>query len=220
MMVNEGEGDSLVTGYSRSYPTVVRPMIELIGVQKGVRKIAATNIMLTNRGPIFFSDTAININPDAEDLANIAYMTSVGMKMFGFEPNMAMLSYSNFGSSDTKNADTVSKAVEIMHKNYPKINVDGEIQADFALNSTMLKEKFPFSKLNGKKVNGLIFPNLESANIGYKLMKEFNQIDSVGPIIMGLKKPVHIIQLGASVDEIVNIACVAIVHAQERAKIK
>lgn len=220
MMVNEGEADSLVTGYSRSYPTVVKPMIELIGKQKDVSKIAATNIMITNRGPIFFSDTAININPSAEDLANIAFMTSVGMKMFGFEPNLAMLSYSNFGSSDSKGADKISKAVEMIHEKYPEINVDGEIQADFALNPKMLKEKFPFSKLNGKKVNGLIFPNLESANIGYKLMKEFNQIDSIGPIIMGLKKPVHIIQLGASVDEIVNIACVAIVHAQERAKIK
>ena len=220
MMVNEGEADSLVTGYSRSYPTVVKPMIELIGKQEGVNKIAATNIMITNKGPIFFSDTAINIDPSAEDLANIAFMTSVGMKMFGFEPNLAMLSYSNFGSSDSKGADKISKAVEIMHKKHPEINVDGEIQADFALNPEMLKKKFPFSKLNGKKVNGLIFPNLESANIGYKLMKEFNQIDSIGPIIMGLKKPVHIIQLGASVDEIVNIACVAIVHAQEKAKIK
>ena len=220
MMVNEGEADALVTGYSRSYPTVVKPMLELIGKQKGVGKIAATNIMLTSRGPIFFSDTAINIDPSAEELANIAYMTSVGMKMFGFEPTIAMLSYSNFGSSDTKTADKISKAVELMHEKYPDVVIDGELQADFALNPKLLKEKFPFSKLNGKKVNGLIFPNLESANIGYKLMKEFNKIDSIGPIIMGLKKPVHIIQLGASVDEIVNIACVAIVHAQEKQKHK
>ena len=220
MMVNEGEADALVTGYSRSYPTVVKPMLELIGKQKGVGKIAATNIMLTSRGPIFFSDTAINIDPSAEELANIAYMTSVGMKMFGFEPTIAMLSYSNFGSSDTKTADKISKAVKLMHEKYPDVVIDGELQADFALNPKLLKEKFPFSKLNGKKVNGLIFPNLESANIGYKLMKEFNKIDSIGPIIMGLKKPVHIIQLGASVDEIVNIACVAIVHAQEKQKHK
>jgi len=220
MMVNEGEADALVTGYSRSYPTVVKPMLELIGKQKGVGKIAATNIMLTSRGPIFFSDTAINIDPSAEELANIAYMTSVGMKMFGFEPTIAMLSYSNFGSSDTKTADKISRAVELMHEKYPDVVIDGELQADFALNPKLLKEKFPFSKLNDRKVNGLIFPNLESANIGYKLMKEFNKIDSIGPIIMGLKKPVHIIQLGASVDEIVNIACVAIVHAQEKQKHK
>jgi malate dehydrogenase (oxaloacetate-decarboxylating)(NADP+) len=220
MMVNEGEADSLVTGYSRSYPTVVKPMIELIGKQKGVKRIAATNIMLTQKGPIFFSDTAININPTAEELANISLMTSLAMKMFGFDPNLAMLSFSNFGSSDSASVEKVAKAVEIMHNKHPQVCIDGELQADFALNPKMLKEKFPFSKLLGKKVNGLIFPNLEAANIGYKLMKEFNKIESIGPIIMGLKKPVHIIQLGASVDEIVNIACVAIVHAQEKTKTK
>ena len=218
MMVNEGEADSLVTGYSRSYPATVKPMIELIGKENGVEKIAATNIMITKRGPMFFSDTAININPSAEELADICYMTSESMKMFGFEPSLAMLSFSNFGSSDSIEAEKVAKATKIVHAKFPKLVVDGDLQADFALNPTMLKEKFPFSKLNGKKVNGLIFPGLESANISYKLMKEFNNVESIGPIIMGLKKPVHIIQLGASVDEIVSIACVAIVHAQEKAK--
>ncbi|MDP3359586.1 MAG: NADP-dependent malic enzyme [Lutibacter sp.] len=216
MMLNEGEGDSLITGYSRAYPTVVKPMIELIGKEKGVKRIAATNIMLTKRGPIFFSDTAINIDPTAEELANIAYMTSVSMKMFGFEPNLAMLSFSNFGSSPSPLANKVAQAVEIMHRRHPEVNVDGEIQADFALNPKLMKDKFPFSRLTDKKVNGLIFPSLEAANIGYKLMKEFDQIVSIGPIIMGLQKPVHILQLGAGVDEIVNMACVAIVHAQEK----
>lgn len=220
MMINEKEADALVTGYTRSYPSVVKPMIELIGKQRGVNRISATNIMLTKRGPIFFSDTAININPTAEELANITYMTSVAIKMFGFDPQIAMLSFSNFGSSDSDLAEKVSKAVQIMHKKHPSINVDGEIQADFALNPKMLKEKFPFSKLNGKKVNGLVFPNLESANIAYKLMKEFNEADSVGPIIMGLKEPVHIIPLGSSVDEMVHIACIAIVQAQEKSKNK
>jgi len=220
MMVNGDEADSLVTGYSRAYPTVVKPIIELIGMQKGVRKIAATNIMLTKKGPMFFSDTAITINPTVKELANITYMTSVAIKMFGFEPNLAMLSFSNFGSSNSPLAEKVSEAARLIHARFPNLKVDGEIQADFALNPKLLKEKFPFSKLTGKKVNGLIFPSLESANIAYKLMKEFNDVDSIGPIIMGLKKPVHIIQLGASVDEIVNIACVAIVHAQEKAKIK
>ncbi len=218
MMVNEGEADSLVTGYSRSYPATVKPMIELIGKKDGVKKIAATNIMITKKGPMFFSDTAININPTAEELADICYMTSQSMKMFGFEPNLAMLSFSNFGSSNSEAAVKVAEATKIVHSKFPNLVVDGDIQADFALNQTMLKEKFPFSKLNGKKVNGLIFPGLESANIGYKLMKEFNSAESIGPIIMGLKKPVHIIQLGASVDEIVSIACVAIVHAQEKSK--
>ncbi|MBE0424861.1 MAG: NADP-dependent malic enzyme, partial [Lutibacter sp.] len=202
MLLNEGEGDSLITGYSRAYPTVVKPMIELIGKEKGVKRIAATNIMLTKRGPIFFSDTAINIEPTAEELANICYMTSLSMKMFGFEPHLAMLSFSNFGSSPSPLADKVAQAVEIVHRRHPEVNVDGEIQADFALNPKLMKEKFPFSRLTDKKVNGLIFPSLESANIGYKLMKEFDQIVSIGPIIMGLQKPVHILQLGASVDEI------------------
>jgi malate dehydrogenase (oxaloacetate-decarboxylating)(NADP+) len=209
MMVNEGEADSLVTGFSRSYPTVVKPMLELIGKQRGVKRIAAT---------IFFSDTAINVNPSAMELAGITSMTSIAMKMFGFEPNIAMLAFSNFGSSNFASAEKVAEAVKILHKRLPNLTVDGEVQADFALNPKMLEDKFPFSKLIGKKVNGLIFPNLESANIGYKLMKEFSKIDSIGPVIMGLKKPVHIIQLGASVDEIVNIASVAIVHAQETSK--
>jgi len=174
--------------------------------------------MITKRGPMFFSDTAININPSAEELADICYMTSESMKMFGFEPSLAMLSFSNFGSSNSAVAKKVAEATKIVHTKFPNLVVDGDVQADFALNQTMLKEKFPFSKLNGKKVNGLIFPGLESANIGYKLMKEFNNVESIGPIIMGLKKPVHVIQLGASVDEIVSIACVAIVHAQEKAK--
>ena len=220
MMVNEGEADSLVTGYSRSYPATVKPMIELIGKEEGVEKIAATNIMITKKGPMFFSDTAINVNPTSEELADICHMTSESMKMFGFEPNLAMLSFSNFGSSTSKEAKKVAAATKIVHEKFPKLVVDGEVHADFALNPKLLNEKFPFSKLNGKKVNGLIFPSLESANISYKLIKEFNNVESIGPIIMGLKKPVHIIQLGASVDEIVNIACVAIVHAQEKAKIK
>jgi len=220
MMVNEGDADSLVTGYSRSYPATVKPMIELIGKESGVKRIAATNIMITKKGPMFFSDTAININPTSEELADICYMTSQSMKMFGIEPNLAMLSFSNFGSSNSEAAQKVAEATGIVHSKFPNLVVDGDIQVDFALNQTILKEKFPFSKLNGNKVNGLIFPGLESANIGYKLMREFNNVESIGPIIMGLKKPVHIIQLGASVDEIVNIAYVAIVDAQEKSKIK
>jgi len=219
MMVNEGEADALVTGYSRNYPTVIKPLIELIGKEKGIERIAATNIMLTKRGPIFLSDTAINVNPTARELAKIAKMTDSLMRMFGIKPNLAMLSYSNFGSSKQESAVKVADAVAYLHRYYPEVCVDGETQADFALNPELLKEKFPFSKLLNKKVNGLIFPNLDSANISYKLMKELNNIDSVGPLIMGMKKPVHILQLGASVDEIVNMVSVAVVDAQEKAKI-
>jgi len=218
MMVNEGQADALITGYSRSYPTIVKPMIELIGKARGVDRIAATNIMLTKQGPLFFSDTAININPTAIELANIAEMTAITMSLFGLKPNMAMLSFSNFGSSNRPEAKKVAEAVSLMHKKHPNINVDGEIQADFALTSSLQKESFPFSKLNGKRVNGLIFPNLDSANIAYKILKGLNKTESVGPIVMGLKKPAHLIQYGSSVDEIVNMTCIAVVDAQEKAK--
>ncbi|UPQ80114.1 NADP-dependent malic enzyme [Flavobacterium azooxidireducens] len=218
MMVNEGEADALVTGYSRSYPTVVKPIMELIDKAPGVSRIATTNMMMTNRGPIFFSDTAINVDPSADDLAKIALMTAKTVKMFGMQPVIAMVSYSNFGSSSNESAVKVRQAVAYLHKYYPDLIVDGEIQADFALNPEMLKDKFPFSKLAGKKVNTLIYPNLEAANINYKMLKELYKVDSIGPIMLGLDKPVHIFQLGASVEEMVNMAAVAVVDAQEKEK--
>ncbi len=218
MMVNEGEADALVTGYSRSYPSTVKPIMQLIDKAPGVTRIATTNMMMTNRGPIFFSDTAINVDPTADDLAKIALMTAKTVKMFGMQPVIAMVSYSNFGSSASQSAEKVRQAVAYLHKYYPDLIVDGEIQSDFALNPEMLKDKFPFSKLAGKKVNTLIFPNLEAANINYKMLKELYKVDSVGPIILGLDKPVHIFQLGASVEEMVNMAAVAVVDAQEKEK--
>ena len=218
MMVNEGEADALVTGFSRSYPSVVKPIMQLIDKAPGVSKIATTNIMMTNRGPMFFSDTAININPSAHDLAKIALMTAKTVRLFGMEPIIAMISFSNFGSSNTEGASKVREAVAYLHKYYPDLIVDGEIQTDFALNPEMLKNKFPFSKLAGRKVNTLIFPNLEAANINYKMLKELYKVDSIGPIMLGLDKPVHIFQLGASVEEMVNMAAVAVVDAQEKEK--
>lgn len=218
MMVNNGEAEALVSGYSRSYPSVVKPMMQLIGKAPGISLIATTNMMMTTRGPIFLSDTAINPTPSAEDLAKIALMTEKTVRMFGMEPVIAMVSYSNFGSSTNQTATTVREAVAYLHKFYPDLIVDGEIQADFALNPEMIKNKFPFSKIAGKKVNTLIFPNLEAANITYKLLKELNQIDSVGPIMLGMDKPVHIFQLGASVEEMVNMVAVAVVDAQEKEK--
>jgi len=220
MMVNENQADSLITGFTRSYPTVAKPMIELIGKIKGIKKVAATNLMLTGRGPFFLSDTAMNINPTSKELAEIAIMTNNAMKLFGLKPVLAMVSYSNFGSSVSESSIKIKEAVSYLHRFYPEIIIDGELQADFALNSKMRSEKFPFSKLQEKKVNGFIYPNLESANISYKLLKELNQVGSVGPIIMGLNKPVHLIQLGASVDEIVNMVCIAVVDAQHRQKSK
>ena len=218
MMVNVGEADALITGYSRPYPTAVRPILESIPRDNGTSKIAACNLMLTKQGPIFLADTTINVNPTAKDLVKISQMTSNLVKMFGMKPNTAMLSFSNFGSTKSESSQKIREAVSYIHRNFPNAIVDGEIQADFALNSEMLAKEFPFSKLNGKKVNVLIFPNLESANITYKLLKETQGAESIGPVILGLSKAAHIVQLGASVDEMVNMAALACVDAQQREK--
>lgn len=216
MMVIEGEADALISGYTRSYSNVIIPMMEIMGRRKDVKRISATNLMLTPKGPIFLSDTAVNVDPTAEDLACITKMTDETMRMFGIKPALALLSYSNFGTSNQELSTKVAKAVKILHENNPEIDVDGEIQADFALNQEMMQERFPFSKLVGKKVNALIFPGLSSANIAYKIMKELSDIDSVGPILMGMQHPVHIVQLGARVDEMVNMTTIAVVDAQQR----
>jgi malate dehydrogenase (oxaloacetate-decarboxylating)(NADP+) len=218
MMVNEGEADALITGYSRPYPTVVKPMLELIEKDKDVSRIAACNLMLTKQGPLFLADTTINENPTAKELAKIIQMTGKFVNMFGMKPNIAMLSYSNFGSSNSATSKKIRETVSYMHRYFPDTVIDGEIQADFALNPEMLAKEFPFSKLNGKKVNVLIFPNLESANITYKLLKQVEGAESIGPVILGFNKPVHIIQLGASVDEMVNMAALAVVDAQQKEK--
>ncbi|UAM96979.1 NADP-dependent malic enzyme [Polaribacter litorisediminis] len=218
MMVNENEADALITGYSRPYPSVVKPILELISKDKGISKVAACNLMLTKQGPIFLADTTININPSAKDLVKITQMTASLAKMFGMKPNVAMLSFSNFGSSNTETSKKIRESVAHMHRHFPDLVVDGEIQADFALNPEMLAKEFPFSKLNGKKVNVLIFPNLESANITYKLLKQLEGAESIGPVILGLSKAVHVLQLGASVDEMVNMAALAAVDAQQREK--
>jgi len=219
MMVNVGDADALLSGYSRAYPTVVKPMLELIGMGKGIDRVAATNLMNTSRGPLFISDTSINIDPSAKDLAKIALMTAKTVRLFGMEPVIAMISYANFGSSKHEHALKVKEAVAYLHRYHPDLCVDGALQIDFALNQEMLKSKFPFSKLVGKKVNTLIYPNLESANSTYKLIKELNKSDSIGPFLMGMKKPVHILQLGASVNEIVNMAAIAVVDAQEKERV-
>jgi malate dehydrogenase (oxaloacetate-decarboxylating)(NADP+) len=208
----------MISGYARSYPSVVVPVFETVGRFEGVTKVATTNVMLTKRGPLFISDTSINIDPTAKELAKIAQMTNYTMKMFGLQPIIAMISYANFGSSKDPHASKVREAVELLHKSNPDMIVDGELQTDFALNPEMLQKKFPFSKLAGKKVNALIFPNLDSANSNYKLLKELNGVESIGPIMLGMRKPVHILQLGASVEEMVNMAAVAVVDAQQKEK--
>ena len=218
MMVLSGDADSMLAGYSRSYPSAFIPILNTIGKSKDIKRVSATNLMLTKQGPLFLSDTSLNINPNAEQLAKIAINTAKTVKMFGIEPVIGVLSFSNFGSSDSEEAKKVSSAIKLLHNNNPDIIVDGPIQSDFALNKEMLKSRFPFSNLNGRKVNTLIFPNLDSANISYKIIKELDDAISIGPILIGLNKPVHILQLGASVEEIVNMAAISAIDSQRREK--
>lgn len=220
MMVLEGDADGMISGYSRAYPKVLRPVFEVLGRAKGVKNASTVNIMITDKGPLFLADTSINIDPSAEELAEIALMTANVAITFGFSPVMALLSYANFGSSNHPNAQKVREAVRILHERNPDLVVDGEIQTDFALSQELCHNNFPFSKLAGKKVNTFIFPNLESANITYKLLKGLHNADSIGPIMVGLRRSAHILQLGASVDEMVNMAAVAVIDSQEREKRK
>ena len=220
MMVREGDADSMLSGFSRKYPAVVKPIFEVMGKAKGVDRVAATNLMLTKRGMLFLSDTSINVDPTSKELAKIAQMTAQTVKMFGVEPVVALLSYNNFGSSAFPQAKKVSEAVSYLHTMFPELIADGPVQSDFALNNDMLGERFPFSSLNNRKVNTLIFPNLDAANITYKIIKELDNTLSIGPILMGLGRSAHILQLGASVDEIVNMAAISGIDAQEKFKLK
>ena len=215
MLVETGQADAMITGYSHAYPKAIRPILEIIKKEEGVRRIAAASIMFSKQGPIFLSDATININPTAEELANIALLTARAVKFFGLEPSVAMLSYSNFGSAVSESSLKVREAVAYLHKNHPDLVVDGEIQADFALNPDKIAKNYPFSKLNnGKAANVLIFPNLEAANISYKLLKETEHLDTIGPVILGLTKPIHVATLGSTVDEMVNLATLAVIQAQ------
>lgn len=215
MLVETGQADAMITGYSHAYPKAIRPVLEIIKKEEGVRRIAAASIMFSKQGPIFLSDATININPTAEELANIALLTARAVKFFGLEPSVAMLSYSNFGSAVSESSLKVREAVAYLHKNHPDLVVDGEIQADFALNPDKIAKNYPFSKLNnGKAANVLIFPNLEAANISYKLLKETEHLDTIGPVILGLTKPIHVATLGSTVDEMVNLATLAVIQAQ------
>ena len=220
MMVRAGDADTMLSGFSRKYPAVVKPILEVMGKAKGVDRVAATNLMLTKRGMLFLSDTSINVDPGPKELAKIAQMTAQTVKMFGLEPVVALLSYNNFGSSPYPQAKKVSQAVSYLHRTFPSLIADGPIQSDFALNNDMLKERFPFSIINNQKVNTLIFPSLDAANITYKIIKELDNTLSIGPILMGLQQSAHILQLGASVDEIVNMAAIAGIDAQEKLQFK
>jgi len=216
MMVETGEADALISGLTRKYTDVIKPALRIIGVENDVRKVAGMYIMITKKGPLFFADTTINVNPTTEDLVDITVLTAKAVQKFNIKPRIALLSFSNFGSSDDPDAKRVKEAVSILQNNYPGMIVDGEIQANFALNQQLLRDNFPFSELAKEGANTLIFPNLESGNIAYKLIQEMGGAEAIGPILLGMKKPVHIVQLGSAVREIVNMITIAVVDAQSR----
>jgi malate dehydrogenase (oxaloacetate-decarboxylating)(NADP+) len=216
MMVEMGQADAMISGLTRKYGQPIKPALEIIGVQPGVSKVAGLYVMVTKRGPYFFADTTMNVDPTAQELADIAVLTAQTVKQYNITPRVAMLSYSNFGSAQGSVPDKVAEAVAILHKNYPGMIVDGDLQANFAVNNTLLKEQFAFSTLVDKDVNTFIFPNLASGNIAYKLMQELGGAEAIGPVLMGLNRPVHVLQLGSSVREIVNMIILAVVDAQNR----
>ena len=216
MMVDSGEADAMISGLTRNYRDVVRPVIQAIGLQKDVNILAGMYILNTKRGPFFLADTTLNMDPTAEEIAEITNNVAKTLRKFRVTPRVALLSYSNFGSSPGADAVKMARATEIIHENYPTLVVDGELQANFALNNELMLEKFGFSQLANKHVNTLIFPNLSSGNIAYKLLQEITEGDAIGPILVGLKKSVHVLQMGSTVREIINMVKVAVVDASNK----
>jgi malate dehydrogenase (oxaloacetate-decarboxylating)(NADP+) len=215
-MVQFGHADALISGLTKNYVTTVKPALQIIGTEPGVAKVAGMYIMITKKGPVFFGDTTVNVDPTVQDLVDITVLIERSVKRFIGNPRVALLSYSNFGSNDGDIPEKTREAVRVLHKQYPDMVIDGEMQANFAINAELLKDNYPFSTLNGKPANTLIFPNLESGNIAYKLLQELGGAEAVGPILLGLKKPVHVLQLGSSVREIVNMITIAVVDAQAK----
>ena len=216
MLVETGYADALISGLTRNYRNVIRPALQIIGMEEGGQKVAGMYIIQGNSGPVFFADTTVNTNPTAEELVEITLMVARAVRRMRITPRIAMLSYSNFGSANGPDAEKVRKAVDILHRNHPELIVDGEIQANFALNAELISENFPFSTLNGRKVNTLIFPNLAAGNIAYKLMQEMGEKEVIGPILLGMKRSFHILQMGSSVREIINMVRIAVVDAQNK----
>jgi len=215
MMVEMGDADAMISGLSRSYPDTIRPAIQIIGKEEGVCKIAGMYIMLTKKGPLFLADTTVNFNPTAEELADITLLVAKEVRTFGITPRVAMLSYSNFGSSDTPEAITVRNARAIVKQKNPSLIVDGEMQGIVAFNKDVMRESYPFSELiDAGEVNTLIFPNLSAGNIAYNLLQEVGGADAIGPVLLGLKKPVHVLQIGSSTRSILNMVVIAVIDAQ------
>ncbi len=219
MMVETGDADAMISGLTKNYAEAIRPALQIIGTEEGVKKIAGMYMLLTKKGPLFLADTTINFNPSAEDLADITLLVAKEVRNFNLIPRIAMLSYSNFGSSDSPEARLVAEATKIVKQKNPSLIVDGEMQAWLPFNKEVLKDNYPFSALVDQDVNTLIFPNLAAGNVAYNLLKEVGGADAIGPILLGLKKPVHVLQLGSSVRSIINMANIAVTDAQLKCRI-
>lgn len=215
-MVETGLADALISGLTRNYGDTIRPALQIIGADEDVNKIAGMYLLITKDGPLFFADTTVNLSPTAEDLVDITLLVAKIVRRFKVHPRIAMLSYSNFGSTDGPDAEKMREATKILHRDHPTLIVDGDVQANFALNAELLKDYFSFSKLANKEANTLIFPNLSSGNIAYKLVQEISGAEAIGPILLGMKKPVHVLQIGSSVREILNMITVAVADVQTR----
>ncbi|MBL7783247.1 MAG: NADP-dependent malic enzyme, partial [Saprospiraceae bacterium] len=214
MMVETGDADALISGLTRNYPDTIRPALEIIGRQEGVQRVAGMYILLTKKGPLFFADTTINVNPSVEELVEITELTARGVERFNIKPRIALATYSSFGSAKGEDAEKMRNATAILHKKHPDWIIEGEMQAHLAFNMELVRENYPFSKLSGEPANTVIFPNLSASNITYNLMKETGDIEYIGPILLGIRKPVHVLQLGSTVREIVNMVAFAVVEAQ------
>jgi malate dehydrogenase (oxaloacetate-decarboxylating)(NADP+) len=214
MMVKTGEVDAIVAGPTKDYSSLIKPALRVIGTEPGVKKIAGMYILITKRGPLFLADATVNYNPTAEELADITMLVAKEVRNLNIRPRIAMLSYSNFGSSPSPEARLVAEARRIVKQKDENLIVDGEMQGMLALNNEMLKENYPFSELVGEEVNTLIFPNLAAGNIAYNLLKEIGNTDSIGPILLGMDKPVQVLQLGSQVRAIVNMTMIAVLDAQ------
>ncbi|MFY7964449.1 MAG: NADP-dependent malic enzyme [Chitinophagaceae bacterium] len=219
MMVEMGDADAMISGLTRNYADAIRPAIQIIGTEEGVKKIAGMYLMITKKGPLFLADTTVNFNPNAEELADIALLVAKELKTLGIVPKIAMLSYSNFGSSDGAEAQLVSKATQIVKQKNPLLIIDGEIQGSLAFNKEILKDNYSFSSLVDENVNVLIFPNLTAGNAAYNLLKEVGDAEAIGPILLGLKKPVHVLQLGSSVRNIIHMSYIAVLDAQLKTRL-
>ena len=214
MMVETGEADAMISGLTKNYPDTIRPALQVIGTETPTTKVAGMYIMMTKKGPLFLADTTVNFNPTAEELADIAIIVAEEVRNFGITPVIAMLSYSNFGSSNSPEAKLVSRARDIVKQKQPSLTVGGEMQANVAFNQEILKDNYPFSELINKDVNVLVFPNLAAGNVSYNLLQEVGGAEAIGPVLLGLNKPVHILQLGSQVQSIYNMVLIAVVDAQ------